>query len=264
MPVARKFSSTAPAASYVAVDHSEAYENAMQGPHGRQLALARLEGAGKDALAFDPFADELSAINFEDEQVDEDDETMVEAEAEFVNDEDDELVDDNDELEEGSPYNPDGSLRRKKSVLATLRAGFPSGGHFAVVELGGAQFKVTTDDVVVANRLQPVGEYKIGSVHTLKEVMLVGSSHMTLVGVPYVTGAEVDVMVEEITRDAKVIIFKKRRRKNSQRKNGFRRDVTLLRILDIRMPEEYRNHTHVGREIVDTLDEHFFAEAIGH
>ena len=111
--------------------------------------------------------------------------------------------------------------------------------------------------MTVANRLQPVSEYMIGSIHTLKDVMLVGSSHLTLVGMPFVSGAEVDVMVEEITRDAKVIVFKKRRRKNSQRKNGFRRDVSLLRVLEVRMPEEYHNHPHIGREIVNSLDQHF-------
>lgn len=256
----RTFSSTPPRASFVVVDHSEAYESAMQGPHGKQLALARLEGAGKDDLVFDPFSeeegDELSALDFEDHVDDEVEDDNV-LEAEYVEDDEDDYEDEEEEGELDSLFNADGSFRRKKSVIATLRAGFPSGGQFAVVQLGGTQFKVTTDDVIVVNRLKPVEEYKIGSVHTLTDVMLVGSSHLTLVGVPYVTGAQVDVMVEEITRDAKVIVFKKRRRKNSQRKNGFRRDVTLLRVLDIRMPEEYRDHTHIGREIVDSLDEHF-------
>lgn len=239
----------------------------MQGPHGKQLALARLEGEGKDDPIFDPFTEDISALDFEDEdEMDETDGTMIDGEILSGDEQDedaadvDEDDDYDDEIDDVSLFNPDGSLRRKKAVLATLRAGFPSGGQFAVVELGGAQFKVTTDDVIVVNRLQPVDKYRIGSVHTLKDVMLVGSSHLTLVGVPFVTGAEVDVMVEEITRDAKVIVFKKRRRKNSQRKNGFRRDVTLLRVIDVRMPEEYRAHTHIGREIVDTLDEHFDKE----
>ena len=223
----------------------------MQGPHGKQLALARAEGAGKDDAAFDPFADEFSAANFDDNEVEDEDTTTPEADLE------EEDGDEDDDVDHASLFNPDGSLRRTKSVLATLRAGFPSGGQFAVVQLGGAQFKVTTDDVIVANRLQPVSDYMIGSIHTLKDVLLVGSSHLTLVGMPFVSGAEVDVMVEEITRDAKVIVFKKRRRKNSQRKNGFRRDVSLLRVLDIRMPEEYRSHPHIGREIVDSLDKHF-------
>ena len=45
-------------------------------------------------------------------------------------------------------------------------------------------------------------------------------------------------MVEEITRDKTVIVFKKRRRKNSRRKNGHRRQVTFLRVLDVRFPGE--------------------------
>jgi len=261
----RPFTSSPPKSAYVAVDHANAYEAAMRGPHGKQLALAKLEGTGKDELPFDPFSEELSAIDFEDEDDIDGDDSLVEAEyddKDAIGDfEDDNDEDDDDYEEDDSPYNPDGSIRRKKSVLATLRAGFPSGGQFAVVELGGAQYKVTPDDTIVVNRLQPVEKYKIGSVHTLTDVMLVGSSHLTLVGVPFVKGAEVDVMVEEITRDAKVVVFKKRRRKNSQRRNGFRRDVTLLRVLDVRMPSEYRNHSHIGREIVDTLDEHFEAQA---
>ncbi len=223
----------------------------MQGPHGKQLALARSEGAGKDDAVFDPFADEFSSSVFDGDEMEDEDTTTLEMDLE------EEDGDENDDVDYTSLFNPDGSLRRKKSVIATLRAGFPSGGQFAVVQLGGAQYKVTTDDLIVANRLQPVSEYMIGSIHTLRDVMLVGSSHLTLVGMPFVSGAEVDVMVEEITRDAKVIVFKKRRRKHSQRKNGFRRDVSLLRVLDVRMPEEYRNHPHIGREIVNSLDQHF-------
>jgi len=214
----------------------------MQGSHGDQLALARLEGQGKDDPPFDPFTEfGLDAPN-EDDPLDGDL---------------DEIDDIEDEYEEGGGimdrFNADGSVRRSKSVLATLRAGFPGGGHFAVIGLGGAQHKVTIDDLIVVNRLKPVEKYKIGSVHTLTDVMLVGSSHNTLVGMPFVKGAEVDLMVEEITRDGKLIVFKKRRRKHSQRKNGFRRDVTLLRVLDVRFPEEHRDPNHVGRELIEEL-----------
>eukprot|EP00934_Nitzschia_sp_Nitz4_P006700 Nitzschia sp. Nitz4//scaffold207_size38617//34085//38510//NITZ4_007683-RA/size38617-augustus-gene-0.13-mRNA-1//-1//CDS//3329541629//6690//frame0 len=234
-----------PASMYVAVDHAEAYEFAMRGPHGKQLELAKQEGEGKDDLPFDPFIEEF---DFAEEEEGEEGDVEELDEAEFEEEEEEEVE---------SIYNADGSLRRKKSVIATLEAGFPAGGQFAVFELGGNQHKVTTDDVLVVNRLKPVETYKIGSVHTLTDIMLVGSSHKTLVGVPYVAGAEVDVMVEEITRDAKVVVFKKRRRKHSQRKNGFRRDVTLLRVLDVRMPGEYRDHSHVGRDSIDALDAEF-------
>ena len=84
----------------------------------------------------------------------------------------------------------------------------------AVIELAGTQHKVTTDDVLIVNRLRPVDKFKVGSVHALENVMLLSSSHLTLVGMPYVAGAQVEIMVEEITKDAKVIIFKKRRRIN--------------------------------------------------
>lgn len=248
----RTFTSTVPplqASSFVAVNHSSAYEMAMQGPHGKQLALAKLEGVGQDVAPLDPF------LEMEMDQEGEDDSMSGDLE------EEEEQEEEEDPTGLSTKYNPDGSIRRKKSVLKTLRAGFPAGGQFAVIELGGTQFKVTTDDVIVVNRLKPVETYGIGSVHTLKNVMLVGSSHLTLVGLPLVQGAEVDVMVEEITRDAKVVIFKKRRRKHSQRKNGFRRDVTLLRVLDIRLPQEYRNHSHIGREIIDSLEEQFELQA---
>jgi large subunit ribosomal protein L21 len=256
---------------FAVVTHGSAYEAAMQGRHGQQLALARLEGVGKDDLPFDPFVDE---DYYEDDEDDDYEEDVQEAEivenetkkdlkdggeggyeADDDTDEDVYEDEDDDDLDGESRYKPDGSVRRTKSVLATLRAGYPSGGLFAVVELGGIQSKVTTDDLLVVNRLQPVDTYRIGSVHTLTDVMLISSSHMTMVGMPYIAGAEVDVMVEEITQDAKVIIFKKRRRKHSQRKNGFRRDLTLLRVLDIRLPAAYREHKHVGRDSVDELDD---------
>ncbi|VEU43269.1 unnamed protein product [Pseudo-nitzschia multistriata] len=248
--------------SFAVVDHSRAYEASMEGRHGQQLALARLEGIGKDDLPFDPFEEEerkfleeeeeraklLEAADGEGGDVEEADEFGLEEE------DDDEEEEDNDDETTGR-YNRDGSVRLKKSVLATLRAGYPAGGLFAVVELAGSQHKVTTDDLLVVNKLKPIENYPIGSVHTLTDVLLVGSSHRTLVGMPRVAGAEVDVMVEEITQDAKVVIFKKRRRKHSQRKNGFRRDLMLLRVLDVRLPEEHRDHAHVGRdESLEDLD----------
>ena len=234
-----------PASRYAVVDHSQAYEESMRGMHGKQLQLAQIEGFGKDMAAFDPFLEE-ELEEAEDEGL------AAGEEGDYDEDEDEDDYDEEDDeegeiVDEASPYNNDGSLKWKKSQLAAFRAGAPAGGMFAIVELAGSQHKVTKDDLMVLNRLKPVDLYKVGSVHTLTDVMLVGSSHMTMVGMPYVTGAEVDVMVEEITQDEKVIVFKKRRRKNSKRKNGHRRDLTLLRVLDVRPPEEHRNHKHIQR-----------------
>lgn len=243
--------------SFAVLDHSKAYEASMQGRHGQQLALARLEGVGKDDLPFDPFEEEeRKFLEEERNNLLEAAEADGEGDKNENDDDHEDDYEDEDENEEDKTgiYNRDGSVRRKKSVLATLKAGYPSGGLFAVLELAGSQHKVTTDDLLVVNKLKPVEDYKIGSVHTLKDILLVGSSHLTMVGMPHVAGAEVDVMIEEITQDAKVIIFKKRRRKHSQRKNGYRRDLTLLRVLDIRLPEDYKDHDHVGRDSIDDLD----------
>ena len=68
-------------------------------------------------------------------------------------------------------------------------------------------------------------------------MLLVGTAKATVVGRPVVPDARVVCSVEEQTKDAKVVIFKKRRRKASRRRNGFRRQVTLLRVLDIHHDE---------------------------
>jgi len=234
----RGYFSTAPCTKYAVVDHSEAYESAMNGRHGDQLSLAQLEGVGKDDPPFDPFIEEELAEAAKQQEGDFDEEGALQEEGGVDEEAEEDLV----------RYNNDGSVRWKKSDLAAFRAGAPAGGLFAIISLPGTQHKVTVDDVIVSNKLLPVVKYSVGSVHTIKDVLLVGSSHKTLVGLPLVSGAEVDVMVEEITRDAKMIVFKKRRRKNSQRKNGFRRDVTMLRVLDIRMPSEHADHEHKTRK----------------
>jgi large subunit ribosomal protein L21 len=234
---------------YAAVDHSQAYEYQVSGGgrHGQQLALAELAGVGKDDPAFDPFLeDEMDEMNNEEEF----DEEGLEDEG--IEDEDDFDDDADGDADGDSIYNRDGSLRWSRAERAVLRAGSPAGGLFAVVELAGSQFKVTTDDVLVVNRLPPPFD-KVGTTHDLDSVLLAGSSHLTLVGLPRVEGACVRVMVEEITKDEKVIVFRKRRRKNWKRKNGFRRDVTMLRILDIVLPSQYVNHHHVARVVPKAL-----------
>ena len=105
---------------------------------------------------------------------------------------------------------------------------------FAVVELGATQYKVSVDDIINAERLPA---HAVGDELRLDRVLLVGTPAHSIVGRPHVPGAVVRARVAEQTRDAKVIIFKKRRRKGYQRKKGFRRYVTVLEILGIEAPE---------------------------
>jgi large subunit ribosomal protein L21 len=247
---------------FAVVNHAKAYEKAMKGLHGQQLKLAQLEGEGKDDLPYDPFIEE---------ELEEDRLKTIAASANEEDGEDDK--EDEEAFEEDMkkiPYNPlapkwnwkvyrrDGSLRRNKSELAVLKAGAPAGGKIAIIALAGTQYKVTTEDVVIVNLLKPAWRWSLGSRHTLTDanVLLVSSSAMTCVGMPYVSGAEVDVLVEEITRDKKIIVFKKRRRKHSRRRNGFRRDITVLRVLDIRFPAPYAEHEHRERPPPAPLVQH--------
>jgi len=277
--------SSAAMSTFAVVDHGKLYEQEMAGGHGQQLALAELEGVGKDDPVFDPFAlEDAEEAQFlrqlegappapkeldetSEDDVDDDDYDDEEDISDYDDDDEEEDAEDKfrDQLKEFKlRYNNDGSLRRTKSQLATLRAGAPAGGKFAVIDLGdGTQHKVTTDDLVICNKLKGPANtenrsnyYKIGSVHTLtnEQVLLVGSTHQTLVGMPFVPNAEVDILIEEITSDAKIVVFKKRRRKNSQRKNGFRRKVTFVRILDIRFPEPYQSEDKGRPRVLGKFD----------
>jgi len=101
---------------------------------------------------------------------------------------------------------------------------------FAVVEVGGTQFKVTPDDVIITEKLAGVD---VNDTLALQRVLLLGSQAETIIGRPYVPGASVVAAVEEQFLDGKVLIFHKRRRKNSRRLKGHRQPLTTLRILRV-------------------------------
>eukprot|EP00198_Chlamydomonas_reinhardtii_P005207 XP_001694543.1 mitochondrial ribosomal protein L21 [Chlamydomonas reinhardtii] len=102
---------------------------------------------------------------------------------------------------------------------------------FAVVELAGSQYKVTTDDVLFVNQLKGVA---VNDVVALERVLLLGSRAETVVGRPYVPGGVVLAAVEEHFRDGKVHVFKKRRRKRYRKYQAPRPHLTTLRILQVR------------------------------
>src|ERR1700704_2161854 len=99
---------------------------------------------------------------------------------------------------------------------------------FAVIKTGGRQYRVVPDDVLEIGKI--AGE--VGTIVQLGEVLLVGGDTPVL-GMPTVAGASVAAEVLDHKRGAKVIAFKKRRRKNSRRKRGYRDELTVLRITEI-------------------------------
>jgi large subunit ribosomal protein L21 len=99
---------------------------------------------------------------------------------------------------------------------------------FAVFKTGGKQYRVAAEDVLKVAKVK--GEP--GEIVEFGEVLVVGGDSVML-GAPMVAGATVAAEVLQQARGPKIIAFKKRRRKNSRRKRGFREEFTMLRITEI-------------------------------
>ena len=99
---------------------------------------------------------------------------------------------------------------------------------FAVIKTGGLQYRVAEDQVVRIGRI--AGEP--GEIVQLGNVLMLGGDNPQL-GVPTVSGASVAVEIVQQSRGRKIIAFKKRRRKNSRRKRGFRPEYTVVRVSEI-------------------------------
>jgi large subunit ribosomal protein L21 len=109
---------------------------------------------------------------------------------------------------------------------------------FAVFKTGGKQYRVAAEDVLKVAKLK--GER--GEIVEFGEVLVVGGDSVTL-GAPTVAGATVAAEVLDQARGPKIIAFKKRRRKNSRRKRGFREEFTLIRITEILTDGKKANKT---------------------
>lgn len=108
---------------------------------------------------------------------------------------------------------------------------------FAIIRTGGKQYRVKPNDVLKVEKLPGAA----GDVITFSEILAVGSDAGTTIGAPLVAGATVSTTVIAQDRLDKIIIFKKRRRQNSRRKNGHRQEVTVLRVSGITADgHEYR------------------------
>ena len=97
---------------------------------------------------------------------------------------------------------------------------------FAVIRTGGKQYRVQPDQVLKVEKL----EVEAGGTITFTDVLAVGGEGSLTIGAPNVAGATVTATVVAQDRLDTVIIFKKRRRQNSRRKNGHRQPVTVLRV----------------------------------
>ena len=99
---------------------------------------------------------------------------------------------------------------------------------YAIIKNGGKQYRVSEGDELSLDKMS----LEAGTTVEIKEVLAVNAGELK-VGAPFVEGAVVTAEVIREGRDRKVITFKKRRRKDSKVKRGFRRDFTRVRITKI-------------------------------
>lgn len=101
---------------------------------------------------------------------------------------------------------------------------------FAIIRTGGKQYKVQKDSTIKVEKLAA----NAGDTIKLDDVLLVSDGAKTTIEAAALKGASVTAEVIAQGRGPKLIVFKKRRRQNSRRKNGHRQDITILRIKEIK------------------------------
>ena len=97
---------------------------------------------------------------------------------------------------------------------------------FAIIETGGKQYKVSASKILEVEKL----EIKKGETIKFKNVLLLNDNKSTEIGNPNIEGATVEAKLLDNTKDRTVLIFHKRRRKHSRKKNGHRQRLSLIHI----------------------------------
>ena len=100
---------------------------------------------------------------------------------------------------------------------------------FAVIQTGGKQYKVSASEILKIERLAD----EEGKTIEFKNVLFLNDDKSTEIGNPNIKGAKVEATVLKNTKNRTVLVFKKRRRKNSRKKYGHRQPVSLVRITKI-------------------------------
>ena len=101
---------------------------------------------------------------------------------------------------------------------------------YAVIQTGGKQYKVKSGEILKIEKL-PIS--KTDTKIEFKEILAYGDNKTIEVGTPTVQGAKVEANLIKNSRNRTILIFKKRRRQNSRRKNGHRQQYSLIRVSKI-------------------------------
>ena len=100
---------------------------------------------------------------------------------------------------------------------------------FAVIQTGGKQYKVSASEILKIERLND----KEGKTVEFKNILFLSDDKTTEIGNPNIQGAKVEATILKNTKNRTVLVFKKKRRKNSRKKYGHRQPISLIRITKI-------------------------------
>jgi large subunit ribosomal protein L21 len=141
---------------------------------------------------------------------------------------------------------------------ARAKAFFRIQAMYAVIKTGGKQYRVAKDDVIIVERLAGEAGDKI----EIDQVLLLDDGKGPTLGTPLVDGARVAATVLDQSRGDKIIVFKKKRRKNYRRTMGHRQDLTVLRITDILAKGKKATRSRAKAKADDEAPEAEAAEAV--
>ena len=113
---------------------------------------------------------------------------------------------------------------------------------YSIIKISGKQYSVSEGDTIKVSSQ----DWKVGDRVKLDQVLLTDNGKNIEVGTPKVNGASVTVEILEHNREKKLLIYKKKRRKGYQRKNGHRQGYSLLKVNKLQMPntkKEQKNNS---------------------
>ena len=98
---------------------------------------------------------------------------------------------------------------------------------YAVIQTGGKQYKVKSGDII---KIEKLPDSKPEAKIEFKDILAYGDDKIIEIGTPMVQGSKVEANLIKNSKNRTVLIFKKRRRQNSRRKNGHRQEYSMIRI----------------------------------
>ena len=129
---------------------------------------------------------------------------------------------------------------------------------FAVIQSGGKQYKVKSGEIL---KIEKLPDSKENSKIEFKEILAYGDNKVIEIGSPIVQGAKVEADLLKNSKNRTVLVFKKRRRQNSRRKNGHRQQYSMIRINKIFskdgkvLSEAEKKVASIKKKVVTTKEE---------